>query len=217
MKSSRKKKMYHIVYISTQKSNMFQNCFTRKDMPLSLPNLNTSTLFCFYFFFSFPSFCFKKYREFVIINYRAIFSRIYNTLLSSRPHKYSKIPSNHTSRPVKQEERLPTLFWAFTVSSYLTIKTSEHLQKSSATIYGFVWTTASIILAWKTEWKSVSSKTRNKTRMPALATFIQYSLSQENQKKKKINSWESLTILYTKNKRSERLRKQSYLISQQKE
>ena len=46
-----KKKMYHIVYISTQKSNMFQNCFTRKDMPLSLPNLNTSTLFCFYFFF----------------------------------------------------------------------------------------------------------------------------------------------------------------------
>ena len=113
MKSSWKKKMYHTVYISTQKSNMFQNCFTRKDMPLSLPNLNTSTLFCFCF--SFPSFCFKRYREFVIINYRAIFSRIYNTLLSSRPHKYSKIPSNHTSRPVKQEERLPTLFWAFTV------------------------------------------------------------------------------------------------------
>lgn len=56
MKSSRKNKMYHMVYISTQKSNMFQNCFTRKHVPLSLPNFNTSTLFCCcsFFFFLFP-------------------------------------------------------------------------------------------------------------------------------------------------------------------
>lgn len=81
---------------SVLQNSMFQNWLTKKDMPLSLSNLNTSSPF----WFCYPPFCFKKYREF-ITNYRAIFSRIYNTLISSRPHKYSRITSNHTTRPMK--------------------------------------------------------------------------------------------------------------------
>ena len=81
---------------SVLQSGMFQNWLTRKDMPLSLSNLLLAPLSDFFIPLSV-----LKSTEFVITNYRAIFSRIYNTLISSRPHKYSGITSNHTTRPMK--------------------------------------------------------------------------------------------------------------------